>query len=51
MLSDGSRQRKRTWEELASAALKETDPEKIATIAEEIFAVLEERERTLSREN
>ncbi len=44
MLSDG--QRKKTWEELASAASKETDPEKIATIAEEIFAFLEESERT-----
>ena len=47
MLSDGSRKRKKTWEELASAAAKETDPEKIARIAEEIFAALEERERNL----
>jgi len=46
MLKDGSRQRKKTWEELASAASKETNPEKIAMIAEEIFAALEERERT-----
>ena len=46
MLSDAPRQRKKTLEELASAASKETDPEKIATIAEEIFAALEESERT-----
>jgi hypothetical protein len=45
MLSNGPRQRKKTWKELASAASKETDPEKIATIVEEIFAALEERER------
>ncbi len=46
MLSDGPRQCKKTWEELASAASKETDPEKIATILEDIFTSLEERERT-----
>lgn len=51
MLSDGSRQRKKTWEELTSAASKETDPEKIAMIAEELFAALEERERNLSQTN
>ena len=45
MLSDGPKQRKKTFDELAAAASKETDPEKIAAIAEEIFAVLEERER------
>ena len=45
MLSNGLKQRKKTWEELASAASMENDPEKIATIAEEIFAALEERER------
>jgi hypothetical protein len=51
MLSNGST-RKKTWEELASAAAAENDPEKIATIAEEIFAALEERERVFSaREN
>jgi hypothetical protein len=46
MLSDSPRQRKKTWEELASAASRETDPDEVATIAEEIFAALEERERT-----
>ena len=46
MLSDAPRQRKKTWEELASAASTETDPDEVATIAEEIFAALEERERT-----
>jgi hypothetical protein len=46
MLGDGWMQRRKTWEELASAASTETDPEKIAMIAEEIFAALEERERT-----
>jgi 23S rRNA maturation mini-RNase III len=46
MLSNGPTQRKKTWKELASAASKETDPEKIATIVEEIFAALEEREQT-----
>jgi hypothetical protein len=30
------------------SASTETDPEKLATIMEEIFAALEERERTLS---
>jgi hypothetical protein len=48
MLSDGSKRLKKTWEELAAAASMETDPEKLATIMEEIFAALEERERTLS---
>jgi mannitol/fructose-specific phosphotransferase system IIA component (Ntr-type) len=46
MISDAPRQRKKSWEELASAASKETDPDGVATIAEEIFAALEERERT-----
>jgi hypothetical protein len=46
MLSDDPRQRKKTLDELASAASRETDPEKVATIAEEIFAALEERERS-----
>jgi len=45
MLKDGSRQYKKTWEELTSAASKETNPEKIAMIVEEMFAALEERER------
>lgn len=42
------KQAKKTWEELAAAASTETDPEKIAKIAEEIFAALEERERCSS---
>jgi mannitol/fructose-specific phosphotransferase system IIA component (Ntr-type) len=46
MISDTPRQCKKTWEELASAASKETDPDEVATIAEEIFAALEQRERT-----
>jgi mannitol/fructose-specific phosphotransferase system IIA component (Ntr-type) len=46
MISDAPTQRNKTWEELASAASKETDPDEVATIAEEIFAALEERERT-----
>jgi hypothetical protein len=46
MPSNGPTQRRKTWEELASAASKEADPEKIATIMEEIFAALEEREQT-----
>ena len=48
MLSDGPKQLKKTWEELAAAASMETDPERLATIMEEIFAALEERERTRS---
>ncbi len=48
MLSDGPKRLEKTWEELAAAASIETDPEKLATILEEIFAALEERERTLS---
>jgi hypothetical protein len=51
MQGDAPRQRKKTWEELVSTAAQETDPEKIATIAEEIFAALEERERFLSDAN
>ena len=47
MLNDDLKQSKRTWAELVAAAEKETDPEKIAGIAEEIFAALEERERRL----
>ena len=46
MLIDDPRQRKKTLDELASTASRETDPEKVATIAEEIFAALEERERS-----
>ena len=49
MLNDDLKQSKRTWAELVAAAEKETDPEKIAGIAEEIFAALEERERSLSQ--
>ena len=48
MLSDGPKRLKKTWEELTATASMETDPEKLATIMEEIFAALEERERTLS---
>jgi hypothetical protein len=48
MLSDGPKRLKKTWEELVVAASMETDPEKLAMTMEEIFAALEERERTLS---
>jgi hypothetical protein len=48
MLSDGPKRLEKTWQELAAAASIETDPEKLAMILEEIFAALEERERTLS---
>lgn len=48
MLSEGPKQVEKTWEELVAAASLETDPEKRGTILEEIFAALEERERTLS---
>jgi hypothetical protein len=49
MLSDGPKQPDKTWEQLVAAASNETDPEKLATIMEEIFAALEERERTLNQ--
>jgi len=49
MVSDGPKKRlEKTWDELVAAASVETDPEKLATMLEEIFAALEERERTLS---
>jgi hypothetical protein len=48
MLSDDPKRLKKTWEELVAVAAMETDPEKLATIMEEIFAALEERERVLS---
>jgi hypothetical protein len=48
MLSDSPKRLEKNWEELAAAASIETDPEKLATIFEEIFAALEERERTQS---
>jgi hypothetical protein len=49
MVSDGPKKRpEKNWEELVAAASMETDPEKLATMLEEIFAALEERERTLS---
>jgi hypothetical protein len=48
MLSDGPKRLDKTWEQLVAAASMETDPEKLATIMEEIFAALEERERTLN---
>lgn len=48
MLGDGPKRLKKTWEELVTAASMETDPEKLAMTMEEIFAALEERERTLS---
>ncbi len=46
MANNGTKTPKRSWEELLTAASMETDPEKVASIAEEIFAALEERERT-----
>ena len=49
MLSDGPKQPDKTWEQLVAAASNETDPEKLATMLEEIFAALEERERTLNQ--
>ena len=49
MLSDAASPQKKTWEELAATASRETDSEKLALIMEEIFAALEERERTLSQ--
>lgn len=48
MLSNGPKRLKKTWEELVAAASMETDPEQLAITMEEIFAALEERERTLS---
>jgi len=49
MVSDGAKKRpEKNWEELVAAASMETDPEKLASMLEEIFAALEERERTLS---
>ena len=48
MLSNGPKRPKKAWEELTAAAAMETDPEKLGTIMEEIFAALEERQRTLS---
>ena len=44
MVNNGSKPRKKSWEELVMAASQETDPDKVAGIAEEIFAALEERE-------
>ncbi len=49
MASDAPKQVKKPWEELIAAASMETDPEKLGTMMEEIFAALEERERLLSR--
>lgn len=46
MSNNGTKPPKKSWEELVTAASMETDPEKVASIAEEIFAALEERERT-----
>ena len=40
--------RKRTWEELTTAASTKTDPEELATILEEMLAALEEREQAHS---
>jgi hypothetical protein len=48
MPSDGTNQPKKSWEELAAAASSESDPEKLGTIMEEIFAALEERERSMA---
>ena len=45
MLSEDVGQHKKTWEELIAAASMEADPEKLATMMEEIFAALEERDR------
>jgi len=47
MPNDGPKPLKKTWEELTAAASTETDAEKLAVIMEEIFAALEERERSL----
>jgi hypothetical protein len=44
--NNGTKPPKKSWEELVTAASLETDQEKVASIAEEIFAALEERERT-----
>ncbi len=44
--NNGTKAPKKSWEELVTAASMETDQEKVASIAEEIFAALEERERT-----
>jgi hypothetical protein len=49
MVSDGPKKPpEKTCDELVAAASVETDPEKLATMLEEIFAALEERERILS---
>ncbi len=47
MTGEGPKQVKKPWEELIAAASLETDPEKLGTMMEEIFAALEERERIL----
>lgn len=46
MVGNGMKPGKKSWEELVRAASSETDPEKIASLAEEIFAALEEREQS-----
>jgi hypothetical protein len=49
MVSEGPNQQpEKTWDELVAAASVETDSEKLGIMLEEIFAALEERERTLS---
>ena len=44
MFSEDVGQPKKSWQELIAAASAETDPEKLATMMEEIFEALEERE-------
>lgn len=48
MFSEDVEQPKKSWQELIAAASAETDPEKLGTIMEEIFAALEEREHPSS---
>ena len=48
MPSDNPKGPQKTWDELVTAASEETDPEKIATLAEEIFAALEKRQQARS---
>jgi len=47
MINDAPKQARKSWEELLTAASRETDPEKSAYLAEELFAALEERERIM----
>ena len=51
MASPGFQKSKRSWQEIAAEAMRETDPDKRAQLANELDRALEERDKAVRERN